>query len=173
MIDLQCHSHFPNFLNLSPSSSSSSPQIKPQISLIFGARLSSGSKQFHKTRHQTTLRRSGFRDGVEPGQEKAFFDENGAVEDMDSYLNYLSLEYDSVWDTKPSCSKKHLVIDSYAALGDRLCQPWTIALTGIGIITGIFRYDYRTKKEGDKWFGRHLWYGNRPMNLEGKFEAKG
>ncbi|KAK6135037.1 hypothetical protein DH2020_031215 [Rehmannia glutinosa] len=119
MIALQYHSHFPNFLNLSPSSSSSSPQIKPQISLIFGARLSSGSKQFHKTRHQTTLRRSGFRDGVEPGQEKAFFDENGAVEDMDSYLNYLSLEYDSVWDTKPSW-----------------CQPWTIALTGIGIITG-------------------------------------
>ncbi|CAA6667301.1 unnamed protein product [Spirodela intermedia] len=32
---------------------------------------------------------------------------------MDGYLNYLSLEYDSIWDTKPSW-----------------CQPWTILLTG-------------------------------------------
>lgn len=31
-----------------------------------------------------------------------FLDEEGVVEDMDGYLNYLSLEYDSVWDTKPS-----------------------------------------------------------------------
>lgn len=31
-----------------------------------------------------------------------FIDENGEVDDMDAYLNYLSLEYDSVWDTKPS-----------------------------------------------------------------------
>lgn len=35
-------------------------------------------------------------------REVAFFDENGAVKDMDAYLNNLSLEYDSVWDTKPS-----------------------------------------------------------------------
>ncbi|KAF5767205.1 hypothetical protein HanRHA438_Chr14g0631621 [Helianthus annuus] len=27
---------------------------------------------------------------------------------MDGYLNYLSLEYDSVWDTKPSCVEKGL-----------------------------------------------------------------
>lgn len=32
----------------------------------------------------------------------AFFDEDGVVDDMDGYLNYLSLEYDSVWDTKPA-----------------------------------------------------------------------
>lgn len=51
-------------------------------------------------------------------KESAFFDENGVVEDMDSYLNYLSLEYDSVWDTKPSW-----------------CQPWTITLTGTAIIS--------------------------------------
>ncbi|XP_066386303.1 uncharacterized protein [Miscanthus floridulus] len=43
----------------------------------------------------------------------AFFDEDGVVDDMDGYLNYLSLEYDSVWDTKPAW-----------------CQPWTILLTG-------------------------------------------
>ncbi|GLJ40954.1 hypothetical protein SUGI_0847560 [Cryptomeria japonica] len=33
---------------------------------------------------------------------------------MDGYLNALSLEYDSVWDTKPAW-----------------CQPWTIVLTGV------------------------------------------
>ncbi|KAL6893717.1 hypothetical protein ACP4OV_007815 [Aristida adscensionis] len=47
------------------------------------------------------------------GGEAAFFGEDGVVEDMDGYLNYLSLEYDSVWDTKPAW-----------------CQPWTILLSG-------------------------------------------
>lgn len=51
--------------------------------------------------------------------ESQFLDENGAVDDMDGYLNYLSLEYDSVWDTKPSW-----------------CQPWTITLTGVLVIAG-------------------------------------
>ncbi|KAH1258316.1 hypothetical protein HKD37_03G008041 [Glycine soja] len=58
--------------------------------------------------------------GVNPSDSKkdpSFFDENGAVNDMEGYLNHLSLEYDSVWDTKPSW-----------------CQPWTIALTGVSII---------------------------------------
>ncbi|KAL1825950.1 uncharacterized protein LOC108215001 [Daucus carota subsp. sativus] len=41
-------------------------------------------------------------------------DDNGTVDDMESYLNNLSLEYDSVWDTKPAW-----------------CQPWTITLTGV------------------------------------------
>ncbi|XVE73117.1 hypothetical protein DITRI_Ditri11bG0091900 [Diplodiscus trichospermus] len=50
-------------------------------------------------------------------KEYLFLDENGVVEDMDGYLNYLSLEYDSVWDTKPSW-----------------CQPWTITLTGLLVI---------------------------------------
>ncbi|XP_042389507.1 uncharacterized protein LOC121981180 [Zingiber officinale] len=49
--------------------------------------------------------------------ESQFFNEDGVVEDMDGYLNYLSLEYDSVWDTKPSW-----------------CQPWTILLAGIAVI---------------------------------------
>ncbi|KAK6239188.1 hypothetical protein QUC31_004657 [Theobroma cacao] len=49
--------------------------------------------------------------------EHLFLDENGVVEDMDGYLNYLSLEYDSVWDTKPSW-----------------CQPWTITLTGMLVV---------------------------------------
>ncbi|PSR86080.1 DEAD-box ATP-dependent RNA helicase [Actinidia chinensis var. chinensis] len=33
-------------------------------------------------------------------------DDNGVIEDMDGYMNYLSLEYDSVWDTKPSWTKQ-------------------------------------------------------------------
>lgn len=37
-------------------------------------------------------------------EENSFFDEDGVVKDMDGYLNYLSLEYESVWDTKPSWS---------------------------------------------------------------------
>ncbi|KAJ8899284.1 hypothetical protein K2173_018258 [Erythroxylum novogranatense] len=49
-----------------------------------------------------------------PDEYSQFLDENGEVEDMDGYLNYLSLEYESVWDTKPSW-----------------CQPWTITLTGL------------------------------------------
>ncbi|KAK7396374.1 hypothetical protein VNO78_17336 [Psophocarpus tetragonolobus] len=56
--------------------------------------------------------------GVKPNRsEGSFLDENGVVSDMEGYLNQLSLEYDSVWDTKPSW-----------------CQPWTIALTGVSII---------------------------------------
>uniref|UniRef100_A0A2P2JW36 DUF6737 domain-containing protein n=1 Tax=Rhizophora mucronata TaxID=61149 RepID=A0A2P2JW36_RHIMU len=58
----------------------------------------------------------GGRNSSEPN-ETQFLDEDGVVEDMDGYLNYLSLEYDSVWDTKPSW-----------------CQPWTITLTGVAAI---------------------------------------
>ncbi|XP_050235591.1 uncharacterized protein LOC126685704 [Mercurialis annua] len=62
--------------------------------------------------------------GKSSGQnESQFLDENGVVEDMDGYLNYLSLEYDSVWDTKPSW-----------------CQPWTIALTGVSAIAGSWLF---------------------------------
>ncbi|KAJ0112097.1 hypothetical protein Patl1_03366 [Pistacia atlantica] len=50
-------------------------------------------------------------------KESMFMDEKGVIDDMDGYLNYLSLEYDSVWDTKPSW-----------------CQPWTITLTGVSAI---------------------------------------
>ncbi|CAA7404131.1 unnamed protein product [Spirodela intermedia] len=58
--------------------------------------------------------RVGTGKGGEPaGDESQFLDEEGVVNDMDGYLNYLSLEYDSIWDTKPSW-----------------CQPWTILLTG-------------------------------------------
>ncbi|GER55362.1 ESX-1 secretion system protein eccD1 [Striga asiatica] len=114
MVALLCYSHLPISLQLS-----SSRPNKPPFSLNFGARICSASNQSYKTRNRTTRRRSDFSDGADPVQESGFFNENGAVEDMDGYLNYLSLEYDTVWDTKPSW-----------------CQPWTIGLTGIGIITG-------------------------------------
>ncbi|RZC48875.1 hypothetical protein C5167_017303 [Papaver somniferum] len=51
--------------------------------------------------------------------DSQFVDENGVIEDMDGYMNHLSLEYDSVWDTKPAW-----------------CQPWTITLTGVSAIGG-------------------------------------
>lgn len=41
-------------------------------------------------------------EGAKDGGAAAFFGDDGVVEDMDGYLDYLSLEYDSVWDTKPS-----------------------------------------------------------------------
>ncbi|KAL8029051.1 hypothetical protein ABFX02_14G203300 [Erythranthe guttata] len=104
---LHCHSHFPIQLNLY-----SSPQIKPKIRPILCS--------ISKPRNQTILGRvNSSNNGRDPVKDPSFFDENGAVEDMDGYLNYLSLEYDSVWDTKPSW-----------------CQPWTIALTGVGITGG-------------------------------------
>lgn len=55
----------------------------------------------------------------------AFFDEDGVVDDMDGYLNYLSLEYDSVWDTKPAWSVPLL-------LRSRSCFLLDAALIKIG-----------------------------------------
>ncbi|KAJ3697773.1 hypothetical protein LUZ61_001478 [Rhynchospora tenuis] len=51
-------------------------------------------------------RREAERPGAGAGGESLFHDENGVVDDMDGYLNYLSLE----------------------------CQPWTILLTGVSVI---------------------------------------
>ncbi|KAM0823651.1 hypothetical protein ACQ4PT_070737 [Festuca glaucescens] len=59
----------------------------------------------------------GEKSGKDGGAE--FFREDGVVDDMDGYLNYLSLEYDSVWDTKPAW-----------------CQPWTILLSGAIAVAG-------------------------------------
>ena len=49
-------------------------------------------------------------EGAKDGGAAAFFGEDGVVEDMDGYLDYLSLEYDSVWDTKPAWSVSLLFI---------------------------------------------------------------
>ncbi|KHN02572.1 hypothetical protein glysoja_002596, partial [Glycine soja] len=68
--------------------------------------------------------------GINPsdskGKEPSFLDENGVVNDMEGYL-----DYDSVWDTKPSCKLAWLFILSRILF---MCQPWTIALTGVSII---------------------------------------
>ncbi|XP_010422549.1 PREDICTED: uncharacterized protein LOC104707814 [Camelina sativa] len=50
-------------------------------------------------------------------KDSRFVNESGVVDDMEGLLDNLSLEYDSVWDTKPSW-----------------CQPWTIMLTGVSIV---------------------------------------
>eukprot|EP00252_Welwitschia_mirabilis_P024780 TRINITY_DN7465_c0_g1_i1.p1 TRINITY_DN7465_c0_g1~~TRINITY_DN7465_c0_g1_i1.p1 ORF type:complete len:167 (-),score=18.03 TRINITY_DN7465_c0_g1_i1:231-731(-) len=52
-------------------------------------------------------------------ETSGFLDEGGKVKDMEAYLNDLSLEYESVWDTKPAW-----------------CQPWTICLTGALAVIG-------------------------------------
>ena len=49
-------------------------------------------------------------EGAKDGGAAAFFGEDGVVKDMDGYLDYLSLEYDSVWDTKPAWSVSLLFI---------------------------------------------------------------
>ncbi|KAK4756460.1 hypothetical protein SAY87_006587 [Trapa incisa] len=58
--------------------------------------------------------RAGGNSRNEDVPETMFIDESNVVDDMEGYLNYLSPEYESVWDTKPSW-----------------CQPWTITLTGV------------------------------------------
>ncbi|GAB2282362.1 hypothetical protein Dimus_016907 [Dionaea muscipula] len=68
------------------------------------------------TRSKISSLRGKSRDPDEP----IFKDDEGesVVDAMDDgYLNNLSLEYDSVWDTKPSW-----------------CQPWTITLTGVLVV---------------------------------------
>uniref|UniRef100_A0A2P2JW40 Uncharacterized protein n=1 Tax=Rhizophora mucronata TaxID=61149 RepID=A0A2P2JW40_RHIMU len=62
----------------------------------------------------------GGRNSSEPN-ETQFLDEDGVVEDMDGYLNYLSLEYDSVWDTKPSWyTPSFFIIISFSLLVEQL-----------------------------------------------------
>ncbi|CBI28702.3 uncharacterized protein LOC100244184 [Vitis vinifera] len=80
---------------------------------IFSPKISSTTRKPPISRRETVAIAANPNDP----KESVFMDENGAVDDMDGYLNYLSLEYDSVWDTKPSW-----------------CQPWTIMLTGVSVI---------------------------------------
>lgn len=79
--------------------------LKPHQSLpkthfsnpIFSSKLSSIKLSHTHFSHESVLRSS-----KNDTSESRFLDDNGVVDDMDGYLNYLSLEYDSVWDTKPS-----------------------------------------------------------------------
>ncbi|PNX75659.1 hypothetical protein L195_g016534 [Trifolium pratense] len=88
-----------------PSSSSSSPLTLPPHSHThnFPYPIFSNSSNNKKT----------IVFGINPSDSRPdnplFLDENNAVvDDMDGYLNNLSLEYESVWDTKPSCSTRAL-----------------------------------------------------------------
>lgn len=81
------------------------PLPSPSASSCARLRLAGG-------RQRAGAARGGGKEGSKSGGAE-FFREDGVVDDMDGYLNYLSLEYDSVWDTKPAW-----------------CQPWTILLSG-------------------------------------------
>ncbi|KAL0746336.1 hypothetical protein Bca101_028338 [Brassica carinata] len=76
----------------------------------------SSRANLHSFNHNPTRTVSKVR-GLREENDSRFVDENGAVDDMEGYLDILSLEYDSVWDTKPSW-----------------CQPWTIMVTGLSIV---------------------------------------
>lgn len=90
------------------------PSKKTHLSnSILWSKFPSGSAQSVAFRAKTAKYGSKSRDPI----ESAFTDENGVVDDMEGYLNSLSLEYDSVWDTKPAW-----------------CQPWTIVLTGVSVV---------------------------------------
>ncbi|KAH9617711.1 hypothetical protein KSS87_017217 [Heliosperma pusillum] len=82
---------------------------------IFTSKYPSNILQFvNYSSKSVKIRSKSSNEKVEPFELK---DDKGVVDDMENYLNSLSLEYDSVWDTKPSW-----------------CQPWTIALTGVSIV---------------------------------------
>ncbi|XP_057517501.1 uncharacterized protein LOC130798501 isoform X1 [Amaranthus tricolor] len=83
---------------------------------IFGSKSSSNILKAVNLTSKNVKLRSKSNDQAEVNP--IFTDENGVVNDMEAYLNSLSLEYDSVWDTKPAW-----------------CQPWTITLTGVSLIT--------------------------------------
>ncbi|KAG6418736.1 hypothetical protein SASPL_120940 [Salvia splendens] len=177
-------SHSPTILNLS----SSFYVYPPQIPAISSSKLSWLFKNSHKSRSQTTIRRSEFGDGVDPVQEPSFFDENGVVQDMDGYLNYLSLEYESVWDTKPSWSDDEEPLvpamdnsadrnwNSYSQLANfeldrgyfNRSNPDLFVVVHISLLLskGIFGYDHRATEQGNKWPGRYVWDENRTTKLK-------
>ena len=63
-------------------------------------------------------------------------DDEGQVEDMDGYLNYLSLEYDSVWDTKPSW----YVSLFFPLLSAFLFPNWTMLCIGFDSRSSIRKF---------------------------------
>ncbi|KAG9140050.1 hypothetical protein Leryth_010583 [Lithospermum erythrorhizon] len=72
------------------------------------------------------------RSGSRKEKEMGFLDENGFVEDMDGYLNYLALEYDSVSavdylidggaDSRPQLASFAFSCDQHASFGPDLCM---------------------------------------------------
>ncbi|GAV57755.1 hypothetical protein CFOL_v3_01291, partial [Cephalotus follicularis] len=100
-----CHHHTCSQTHLS-NSSFCWPQISTHTLKL--------AKHYNKT---TVVFGGNSSDPNPTPNDSIFLDQNGVIDDMDGYLDQLSLEYDSVWDTKPSW-----------------CQPWTILLTGIAVV---------------------------------------
>ncbi|XP_021897949.1 uncharacterized protein LOC110814704 isoform X2 [Carica papaya] len=95
---------------------------------ISSRRLSLRSFKSAKPRTSTLV----FGENPSDPKEPMFVDEDGVVDDMEGYLNYLSLEYDSVWDTKPAWCAVFSFWHWYDLFPR--CQPWTITLTGVSAI---------------------------------------
>uniref|UniRef100_A0A0D9VXW2 Uncharacterized protein n=1 Tax=Leersia perrieri TaxID=77586 RepID=A0A0D9VXW2_9ORYZ len=89
----------------SPSRTPRLARAAPLASSSSGAASDGRSQLACRRRRRAGVARAGGSGGKGEGSVGGgaeFFGEDGVVEDMDGYLNYLSLEYDSVWDTKPS-----------------------------------------------------------------------
>ncbi|PAN45520.1 hypothetical protein PAHAL_9G125100 [Panicum hallii] len=91
--------------------------FSPSSAAVAGTRLQLRGRSRGRRAGVARVGGGGEGEGAKDAGAAAFFGEDGVVEDMDGYLDYLSLEYDSVWDTKPAW-----------------CQPWTILLTGTAVV---------------------------------------
>lgn len=80
--------------HLSTKTHFKNPTLCPNYSL--------GVNNCGSSRSKTAKLRSKSNDQEWDPPSPLYMDENGVVNDMEGYLNSLSLEYDSVWDTKPS-----------------------------------------------------------------------
>eukprot|EP00271_Cylindrocystis_brebissonii_P011568 TRINITY_DN29432_c0_g1_i1.p1 TRINITY_DN29432_c0_g1~~TRINITY_DN29432_c0_g1_i1.p1 ORF type:complete len:184 (-),score=17.31 TRINITY_DN29432_c0_g1_i1:349-900(-) len=75
------------------------------------------------------------------GKDLSEFEAEDEGKQMEQYLKSLSLEYDSVWDTKPAW-----------------CQPWTIVLTGTTAVAGSWQLLHWPILTGLVSFAISLWW---------------
>eukprot|EP00246_Nothoceros_aenigmaticus_P012631 TRINITY_DN4015_c0_g1_i1.p1 TRINITY_DN4015_c0_g1~~TRINITY_DN4015_c0_g1_i1.p1 ORF type:complete len:190 (-),score=16.99 TRINITY_DN4015_c0_g1_i1:238-807(-) len=116
---------------LASSTSFSCSVSRPRPSLPSRTQFNCHLRELNK--HTPGLERDAFSGNAGPTRREDFsitfsarkrgdgsnIDDEGVIRDMERYLEDLSLEYDSVWDTKPAW-----------------CQPWSILLTGSLAIIG-------------------------------------
>ena len=93
---------FPLSLSSTLRPNPSSSTFRTQLSNPIFYPLLSSTTHRNSQRFHFPSKTIAFGSNTNDPKESLFLDENGGVDDMDGYLNYLSLEYDSVWDTKPS-----------------------------------------------------------------------
>ncbi|XP_048441864.1 uncharacterized protein LOC125478119 [Pyrus x bretschneideri] len=88
-------------------------------------------------------------------KESQFLDEDGVVGDMDGYMNYLSLEYDTVWDTKPSwCQPRTITLTGVVVIGGSWLLLHSVVVTILAallISTCVCRHDRHAEKQGEQW----------------------